>query len=57
VAELLAKIKELEEAPPPPEIAELQELVKCKDEQIVEQSNAIVRLRAELETAKSECLG
>jgi hypothetical protein len=57
IAELLAKIKALEEAPPPPELAELQELVKCKDEQIVEQSNRIVALRAELETAKSECLG
>lgn len=57
IAEILAKLKALEEAPPPPELAELQELVKCKDEQIVEQSNTIVRLRAELATAKSECLG
>ena len=57
IAELLAKIKELEDAPAPPEIAELQELVKCKDEQIEEQSKRIVALRAELETAKSEVNG
>ena len=55
IAELLEKIKSLEEAPPPPELAELQELVRCKDEQIVEQSNTIVRLRAELEA--KQCNG
>jgi phage shock protein A len=59
IAELLEKIKALEEeaSKPRPEVAELEELVKCKDEQIEAQSNCIVRLRAELETAKSECLG
>ena len=60
IAELTEKIKTLEESPDPEKdalIAELREDLKGKDEQIVEQSNRIVALRAELETAQSEVHG